>query len=290
MTTMTVHSELLSELSEPFRALMTGTMREKQEGVAELPAVEPDVFVALYEFASTGDYSVPPPDPHDKCSYLVATLKERNDAFAELCIQDCEQTAQSIIKDGISSNVECEVPEPEAEERFGSEEEPMSKWAPRNKKKSKQHYWASGPYEETEAEISPTNRLWQQFKEQELLQSYTKRIYSLSDTNIMFHAKLYCLAEEKMIEPLKACCLGHLCNDLLRLDLGETTIRDVLDLASLAYTERSRESFNGDDGLRKMVSHYIASQGHNFRASKYFRDVLDAHGELGSDLVHLLLQ
>ena len=282
---------------------MTSPMREKEEGVAELPEVEPDVFIALYEFASTDDYSVPPPDPNDEYRYLRAILKECKDSFGELCGQEHEQAVESVTLDTEKDSPQClderqYLPsdlalEPGApEEAPPFEEVPQSNWDlgySLNRKQSKKACRTCGCHKKVQVDISQTTKLWQQFQEQQFPRSHSKLTYPSSRPNIMFHAKLYCLAEEKMIEPLKECCLRHMHKDLLRFESGNNTIQEVLNLASFAYTMRSRQSFKGDDGLRKLVSHYIASQGQTFRASKYFRAVLDAYGELSSDLVYLLL-
>ena len=294
MATMTVHSGLFSQLSEPFRALMTGAMRESEERVAELPDVEPNVFIALYEFASTGDYSAPPPDPNDEHRYLRTNLEECDDLSGEQCGQEQEQAVDSVTTDTEKDNPQCldegrcESLAPGAEASFVDDLHPYWGYSRKNKQ-LKNGCFICGHHTATQADISQTTKLWRQFQELHFPRSHFERAHPSSRPNVMFHAKLYCLAEEKMIEPLKQCCLGHLHSDLLRFELTIETIQEVLNLACFTYTMRSRQSSNGEDGLRKLVSYYIASQTQIFQVNKYFRAVLDANGELGSDLVYLLL-
>lgn len=64
-----VHEGALVHLSEPFRALLTGGMKESLEGKIIWDDVEPTTFLLLLDYAYTGSYPIPYPDStyNDEC-------------------------------------------------------------------------------------------------------------------------------------------------------------------------------------------------------------------------------
>ena len=101
----------------------------------------------------------------------------------------------------------------------------------------------------------------------------------------LFHAMLYALAEEQMIESLSLCCLHHLKTELQEFHLMNETAEEVLRLIHFAFAHRSRQSFTREDKLRKLVVHYTACKLEFLLTIKGFRALMDNYGELGYDLI-----
>lgn len=287
---MLVHVELFSQLSQPLRALIESEMREKHERNVEFPDVEPDVFIALYEYASTGDYSCPPADFSQGHQNLSIAMNFDETILAEPVDAKCNACE---VEPAELSYDQCYAPNPDfpptveddaiAENSgfpsFGTTPKLLKK----NKKKARYQFHWHEPLESTKFTDLREDFAQQAFPKREWTLTYTS-----AEKNILFHAKLFCLAEEYLIEPLQDLCLDHLHQDLASLELDCAKAMEILELASFTYLKRSRQGSRGEDGLRKLVSLYIASHCDVFRQLVHFRSLLDANGEIGSDLVHLL--
>ena len=132
---------------------------------------------------------------------------------------------------------------------------------------------------------STSERLWRDFAD---VRYKWLQKSEIRPPNLLFHARLYTFAEERLVESLAVCCLHHLHYELRSFELGIDNGNDVLRLLHFAFTYRSRISFSGEDRLRKLVVHYAASKIETLLMLKGFRLLLDKYGELGWDLVQRL--
>ncbi|KAL9091590.1 MAG: hypothetical protein Q9159_001328 [Coniocarpon cinnabarinum] len=138
---------------------------------------------------------------------------------------------------------------------------------------------------------SQLDLLWQNFQK---LTFYTCKQEALDgdvcQVHLLFHAKVYQFAKEKLMEDTQNCALQHIYNILLSLDFG--TFPDSLDaflqFLRFVYHEPGSQSSHGDDKLRSLTVHYTACKIKVLAAYQDFLDLLCCSGEIGSDLVRQL--
>ncbi|KAK1640748.1 hypothetical protein BDP81DRAFT_285193, partial [Colletotrichum phormii] len=129
------HEGVLTYLSEPLRALLTGGMQESLEGKIIWDDVKPATFLLLLDYAYTGSYPISYPENKD---YAKEDTKEEQDAEEETEAWSAESDGQSyavlnFCKEHFSDNRIGEVsstsknPMPRKEESEDSDDEADSK-------------------------------------------------------------------------------------------------------------------------------------------------------------------
>lgn len=298
------------------KALMTNGMRESRENIVVWPEVELDVFVAMYQFALTGKYETPKMDDAPYDVHLSKILDRRDEP--ERSVNGTEEASPerercstpvdnekgkelSADQSTLFSSSGFDQEKPEDVVDIPLDDVFDDGWGgcgrPSGKKKTKKNAskYASAWSFDSKDETTPSeSALWSQFRKLSTDFPVLKTTFGVHNFNPLFHAKVYCLAESQLMEPLKNCCLRHLHRDLLKTKATPSkTPRDdvvILDLAAFTYMNTARRSASGDDKLRGVVSGYIAAQGFALQLHKDFRSLLDRCGELGCDLFHLMLK
>ena len=253
-----------------------GTMQESGDRVAALENVTLDTFAGFCEYAYTGDYRNP----------LV--LADDGDAFGA----DSVGARGSDVKEGELKPLSEETLEETLEEDGG-----IAGFASKKKKKRQESKCEAVQYYDEyqyngfgrpprSVPPSTTERLRQSFNE---IKYDAHKPEESRPLNLLFHARLYTLAEEKLIEPLQTCCLGHLHRELLHFEVKQDNCQEFLQLLRFAYSCRSRQSFCGEDRLRKLVIHYAACNLEKLVVQGEFMALLDCYGEMGSDLIRRLI-
>ena len=293
---MRAPAELFSQLSPAFRALLGSDMREKRDHCVDFPDVETDVFIALYEFAFTGDYSAPPPDSIDEQGHLNAGFEADEDdspGYDQLTVGASRE--KHIRTRSTRGRLENTWDPAKASHRMSRESTEMLRIQTAlsglptrrlSRDLEDQFYGIEQPVPWYLEDLMSSHR--EQFYRQSFAMPKSTLNYNPCETNVMLHARLYCLAEEYLIEPLQDLCLGRLHGYLQYLELTDTTIPGVLNLAAFAYSMTGRQSFRGENGLRKLVCLYVAAYYMSFWGDKRLHALLDIQGELGSDLLGLL--
>ena len=295
------------------KSLMTGGMRESKEHTVVWSDVEIDVFLALYEFAFTGDYHIP------VIGEVGIHLRELlgDTRSAEESESNGESSEVTTENRELPVEAKEEIEETEEVEAGGFAEDPQeelerSTWTAsvfrsKKSKKARKKYvemddvdeLVPSPFsfatEETKNQEprSSESALWTQFRNlSRTLRGPEKGPSRSYNFNPLFHAKVYCLADEHLIESLKNRSLLHLHRDLSNLkDKPSETPKDdtiVLDLAAFAYCNTVCRRGRTDQ-LRAVVSSYMAAQGFALQLHEDFKDLLSACGDLGGDMVPLLI-
>ena len=316
-----VNSGILSGLSDPMEALMTNGMRESQERIVEWRDVETDVFVAMYQFAFTGDYDTPSSINNYMSLNKMLGRQVIQEIPDEIAGGKKEMDSSPVDKGEASSSTFPFSAPPVREEALGDilapapgpeapaisdspQEDPWDAWGQRpfpcnrTKKKKLKYATAQESIFDTDPPIPPPphsdeSALWTRFRSLGEEFSVKSRHPDKYHFNPLFHAKVYCLAESWLIGSLKDCALRHLHEDLCKMkDAPSEATKDdtvLLDLAAFAYANTACRSADGNDKLRAVVSGYIAAQGLGLQLHEDFRPLLNACGELGCDLFHLML-
>lgn len=103
---------------------------------------------------------------------------------------------------------------------------------------------------------------------------------------LLAHARLYCFAHLRLIEPLKALTLHKLHKTLMGFMLYEERVGDIIKLARYAYSNPNLpdRSENGTlDDLRKLVVDYIVREIDTIGESDEFVKYIEEGGEFVGD-------
>ncbi|KAF3004098.1 hypothetical protein E8E13_003760 [Curvularia kusanoi] len=105
------------------------------------------------------------------------------------------------------------------------------------------------------------------------------------------HARLYTLAEMRMVLPLKTLALHRLHNTLVHFHLSPERLIDVAELARYAYEHGTDRSIDGKiDPLRDMVVNYVACEKKALGKHPEFRNLMDGGGEFAGDFWDIVSQ
>ena len=93
------------------------------------------------------------------------------------------------------------------------------------------------------------------------------------------------------VQALRALCISKLWTNLGNFRLHEERIRDVVELLRFVYDNKhTKDRHNGKvDELRSLVSCYAACMMENLQGSEAFQELLVCNGELGRDLIEMLM-
>ncbi|KGQ00662.1 hypothetical protein PAAG_12672 [Paracoccidioides lutzii Pb01] len=134
----------------------------------------------------------------------------------------------------------------------------------------------------TSPTVYPYEQLWKSFR----ARSFSGAEASVSSHPcILFHAKLYVFATTYLIEPLRIQCLESLHRDLCGFSLNRETTPLILDLLDFTHAHTGRYEPGGTSLLRNLVIHYVACKVRRLLDDDRLQMLLDADGEMGSDLV-----
>ena len=276
-TRVTVHSAMVSKLSDHMNALISNGMKESQEGLVKWPDVELDVFSAMYEFALTKDYGIP----------QMTQARSAKNAFKN------PGSSQAIA---LPAELDDHGLEP-ANTAGSSETEFMSylNKADRKKSKSKRNpsrYWGDDDDEIQPHNPHPDSLLWTQFEKLSASYPAAKQNDVVENFNPLFDAKVYCLAHERLVESLMLCSLRHMHEELSKLKAKNRTVEEkkaVIEVAEFVYSNTEGRNGTANDRLRTLISSFVAADQPSLETHKDFWPLLGSCGELSSDLYRLML-
>jgi hypothetical protein len=260
---------------------MTGDMKEARDGVAALKEVESDTFTAFCEYAYTGSYRVP----------KVAVIFERSPQGSPSHHSTLSDPAWPVEEPPAE---EAPVPEPEIP-RDADEWMFSSKNSKKDKKKFLKWGEEAKPSEiksrtDSDGTKEHNDHLWNKFRN---LQFDSIPEESLDGTTemefkpLLFHCKLYVFAHMYLMASLMQLTLRKLHTALEDFHLDLESSDEVLEAVEFAFTNTERGD-DHDDELRKLLVTYAASKTKILKQNLTFRTLLDAYGELGSDIVQVL--
>ena len=274
--------------------------------------VDVDVFIALCEFAYTRDYI----NSVTKVSQLQfikevrfahndsdndSVFKNMTDRASEaLLVQAEPEPVDDAGPALVEANYEAVTPRLKMEEN-GDWFSPQKK----GKKKSKKSK-STGRFDEEDDFYSARMSAWHGYPNSASKQLWTtfnsllskprdpagSKASGASSTIILFHAKIWVLAQKYLASSLQACCLRYLHAELCAYDLNIETSDGILELLNYTYDHVDTSSDiaehrrgPGRDGLRRVVTHYASSKVEILAKNKRFREVIAGHGDMGVDLV-----
>ena len=267
-------------------------MKEAKDGIAVLKEVECEIFTAFCEYAYTGSYRVP-----------RVTVDFEQSSHASPLYQSTKFGRKSSVMD---HETEVAVPVAPVEESALESAQEIETWASwgsskKDKKKSLRKRPALAVDEEAHQSNSDTSekhhdRLWNAFcnltyeylpPPSDEMQEDLNRVTEVEFKPLLFHCKLNVFAQMYLVVSLEQLTLRKLHAALEGFHLDLVSSNEVLEVIEFAFTNTERGD-DHDDELRKLLVAYAASQTKILKQNASFRTLLDAHGELGSDIVQAL--
>jgi hypothetical protein len=263
----TVHADAIAKLSQPLNNLINGHMSEAQTGTATLEDVRVDTFIRVCQFAYCGDYETP--------AHIVDTNPNVKEPKSNTPARPSEEDAVPI--EGESAQTAEELPQ---------QVDDSGEWPSRRRK-------------------LPVNaRLRASFTEKKYPTKHSALFFlfkckprrnKLSTENytpvFLAHARLYVFADKYCIESLRMLALDKLHHTLSVFKLSECRIPDVVELIRYVYADGNTPDLeDGIDGLRDLVTHYVACENSKIGNSRLFTDLLEEGGPFVRDFWALMVK
>jgi hypothetical protein len=252
-----VHAAAIAATSRQLDALINGGMEESATRCARIEDVKVDDFIRFCEYAYRGDYTTPPwkevlLEPSSTSSNGQPEWDD--DAWGGLKSRKKKSKKGRVVPVPETNEA---APDPDVYEDFS----------------------ATSPVPEPPYEVAPISRapLRTQFNSRtyladggpkaQILQHFQPKYNTAVDQNftpvLLAHARLYCFAHLRLIEPLTALTLDKLHKTLMNFKLFTKRVGDIIELAKFAYSNPDLPD-RRDDGtindLRKLVVEYIVCE------------------------------
>jgi hypothetical protein len=292
-----VHSKAVAATSRYFDRLVHGGLSEAQTRSAELKDTDPDTFVRFLEYAYRLDYIVP--------QWTQDNSPSRDDGLhsgtdvsmlhnLELPSSD-ENVVQQAASPGTLQTPLQAIPHwnnswsnsKAAPSSFGafSYEAPLKKL----KKLKKDQMSLRSTFYKREY-INPVDNILNLLRVECEPKPNTSPKQDFTPV-FLAHARLYTLADMRMVHPLKALVLHKLHKTLVEFELYHERLGDVVELAKYAYDHGEDRAEDGTiDALRDMVVNYIVCEMKVLGKHAGFRNLMDGGGEFAGDFWDIVRQ
>jgi hypothetical protein len=252
-------------------------MVEAHDGLAVLDDVEADTFVGFCEFAYTGNY---------RSRMMELEPEIATDDPAPIQREETHRTAAPDWDEPSAPAAEDASQLEWGEQPMPAAEEEQSWGYTRSKQKKKK------------TQTTQTERIWNDFlnltyedpprlvsDEQATPVNGDNTSVPKTTISLLYHAKIYVFAEKYLIDNLRMLCLRKLHANLRGFDLTLQTSGLILEVLKFAYAQTERKE-SRDDELRMLIVHYVACKGEILKENPNLRSLLEADGEMASDLLY----
>ncbi|OAL45883.1 hypothetical protein IQ07DRAFT_547904 [Pyrenochaeta sp. DS3sAY3a] len=268
-----VHSAAIAATSQQLDALVNGGMGEATTRCARIEDVKVDDFIRFCEYAYRGDYTTPPwedvlQEPNPKSINC-----EKNEGGDPWAILPSKKT-KKIKKGRMEAVPGVPPPPPPAEPPYPEppyEAAPISRTLLRTQFNSRTYLDDGGP-------------------KAQMLQQFEPKPNTAVDQNfapvLLAHARLYCFAHLRLIEPLRALTLDKLHKTLMNFNLFTARVGDIIELARFAYSNADLPDRKDDgtiDDLRKLVVEYVLCEIDTIGKCDAFVKYMEDGGEFVGD-------
>ncbi|KAK8019159.1 hypothetical protein PG990_004297 [Apiospora arundinis] len=249
----TVHEAVLTSVSEKFKALIEGNMKEAQEQLAVFDFVDEYTFARFCEFAYTGDYS-------------ISNVRTPSRLTGK-CLIDHKTTSNSE-SDFWGGGDPCELGEGLSNSK--------------RKKKKKTSGFESPP--------SKRDEIWARFRDLHFTRTdpdfFPPQNEDHSDCLDMLlpHAQLYVFADYNLVTELKQLALFRLHATLCVFRLTEQGAHGIARLLDYSFANTSASEV-GDRTLREALTLYVTCHLEDLWDCSEFQEVLLRQNELSRDLI-----
>lgn len=281
-----VHSKAISDTSPVFDCLVNGGLKECHDRVAEIEDVDPETFTRFLEYAYRRDYTVPsssytpatPINGSNEPSVLGASSQRVNcDSFG---LENFGPTNRE--GSGWNSN--------SAPSDFGAMAYMLSASPVPSSKKTKK-------LDRLQKTAFNNRQYFQPGQDASgLLRARSEPYPNASPAQdfapiFLAHARLYTLADMRMVYPLRDLALHKLHKTLVSFKLYPERLGDVVELARYAYENGEDRTEDGRiDALRELVVNYVAREMKVLGKHAEFRTLMDGGGEFAGDFWDIVSQ
>ncbi|KAF1934081.1 uncharacterized protein M421DRAFT_112372 [Didymella exigua CBS 183.55] len=292
-----VHSKAVVGTSSFFDRLVNGGLKESHDRSAEIEDVDPETFTRFLEYAYRRDYTVPSSPEASIAPVEKANSSKINLAafqYPENSIAGAESASSEDVNWGGGGWNSNSAPSAFSAMSY-TPSVPSAPLVPSlgSQKKAKKH---------ARVQMSPravfNNRQYIQPAQDapSLLRARFEPYPNTSPTQsfesiFLAHARLYTLADMRMVHPLRDLALHKLHKTLVAFELYPERLGDVVELARYAYEHGEDRSEEGRiDALREMVVNYIACEMKVLGKHDEFRNLMDGGGEFAGDFWDIVSQ
>lgn len=274
-TVFVVHSHAVAATSDPFKALVNGTLAEATHRCATIREIRPDDFLRFIEYAYRRDYTIPPWTPNESSEMPDEDLSD------PLVAPESPEV--------LAPNETQPWPEPEPEpEPVDNRGFPVANtWgSATGGKKSKKKSLSNS--QKLRAVFQNLNYAAEGLLSSELFQHSTP--YGNGDADqdftsiLLAYARMYTLAETYLVNPLKTLALHKLHQTLCQFQLYDRRVKDIVGLCRYACHNGYDRAEDGTlDRLRSLVVEYIAIEVASFQTHELFLNLMEEGGEFVRD-------
>ncbi|KAI0150972.1 hypothetical protein BJ166DRAFT_628038 [Pestalotiopsis sp. NC0098] len=263
-----MHSSLVAKISQPFNAMINGSMQEARVGSAHLPEVDEATFMRFFQYAYRGDYEVAELKFSDSLSggdqehLMTCTGCEQNQVY---CQCDWCNHCQTDYGDSDCAlkNAQIEFTTAENRDCFGFYD------AKREERTQEFFDDAHLTYDMVCMRANDENpdRCW-------------------SDV-FLAHAKVYVMADCWGVEALAELAKNKIHQILVIFNLEEDNIDTIINLIDYVFDNTTDEGRH--DILRDVLYRYCTIYAKLLSTSEQFRKLLRARGDLSNAIIQILL-
>ncbi|KAJ4413045.1 hypothetical protein N0V91_000019 [Didymella pomorum] len=281
-----VHSKAIAGTSPVFDRLVNGGLKESQDRVAEIEDIDPETFTRFLEYAYRRDYTV----PFSLCAPMTsnATSNGRNGFGASSRTVTCDAFGLENFgpsnREGSSWNSNSAPSDFGAMAYMASASPVPSDKKTRKLERLQRTAFNNRQYIQPGQDASSLLRAgFEPYPNSSPAQDFTPVFLA--------HARLYTLADIRMVYPLRDLALQKLHRTLVSFKLHPERLGDVVELARYAYENGEDRSDDGRiDPLRELVVNYVAREMKVLGKHAEFRNLMDGGGEFAGDFWDIVSQ
>jgi hypothetical protein len=238
-----VHAAAIAATSQQLDALINGGMEESVTRCARIEDIRVDDFIRFCEYAYRGDYTTPP---------WQEVLPELSSTSSKGQQNGCDDPSGVLMSNQKKVKKRRLVPVPDVYEEPPAPE-PSYEAAPISRAQFRTRFNNRAYLDDG----GPRAQILRHFetKSNAVDQNFTPVLLT--------HARLYCFAHLRLIEPLTTLTLDKLHKTLINFTLFTRRVGDIIELARFAYSNLDL-SDRRDDGtindLSKLVVEYIVCE------------------------------
>ncbi|KAF3004328.1 hypothetical protein E8E13_009412 [Curvularia kusanoi] len=290
-----VHSAAIAATSQHLDALINGGMGEAATRCAQIKDVEIDDFIRFCEYAYRGDYTTPPWEDDLQEPIPNGDANDWGDTWGSTSKKKKKSKKSRVetvpdVYEAVPAPEDPPIDEYPAEPVACEEEVPPADIATPDFSYHPAHVSRI----ELRARLKSRIYLDNDNPKAQILQRFEPKPNTAVTQNftpvLLAHARLYCFAHLRLIEPLKAVTLDKLHKTLMSFGLYTERVGDVIKLARFAYSNAElpdRKDDGSIDDLRKLIVEYIVCEIDTIGKCDDFVKYMEDGGEFVGDFWRL---
>ncbi|PSN59245.1 hypothetical protein BS50DRAFT_537712 [Corynespora cassiicola Philippines] len=279
-----VHAAAIAATSPQLNALINGGMEESQKLCAKIEDVQVEDFIRFCEYAYRGDYTTP---SWEELEPETSSLSRNNESDED---NGWGEWSTSSSKKYKKKSKKVRAPSAVWEESTAaSEAVPVTEY-PAEAESPSELKVGQNLRTQLRTQFNSRNYLSDSGPKAQILQGFEPKPNSSMEQGFtpvfLAHARLYCFAHKRLIEPLKALALHKLHKTLMDFKLYTKRIVDIIELAKYVYGNADLPDRSEDgrlDDLRELVVEYVVCEIDTIGSCDEFVKYVKEGGEFVGD-------